>query len=284
MSSARRHSENPFAGIQARYLVAWLVAASFATGWVLERLTLVLGADLDNANVRELLFHAVVYGPIGLWFVVQLGRHGIAFRRFFPTRPAMVMANYSWTLGIAMLALLLSAGSINLVAMLIPPYGDWLESMEPSGLAPSVFVLGVTLLLVAPFFKEAVFRGFLLHRWATKWGIRTSIIITSLLYGVLHLDIVGAVVFSMATAVLYLKTRSLWLPLIAHAVNNLLVLQLIAAAAAIPPEEAAASAGNDMLLAVGFTLMGGVPLAIYIWRNWPKRDEPLPYFDAPRGA
>jgi membrane protease YdiL (CAAX protease family) len=78
----------------------------------------------------------------------------------------------------------------------------------------------VSLAVLAPVIEELLFRGFLLHRWAVKWGVARAIIASSALFGVLHPDPVGAALFGAGMCLLYLHTRTLWVPIIAHAIYN----------------------------------------------------------------
>lgn len=78
----------------------------------------------------------------------------------------------------------------------------------------------VALVLVAPIFEELIFRGFIFQRWAHKWGGRKGAILAALLFAVLHFDILGAFFFGLVMSILYIKTRTLLVPMLAHAINN----------------------------------------------------------------
>ncbi|HEY9148455.1 MAG TPA: CPBP family intramembrane glutamic endopeptidase [Gammaproteobacteria bacterium] len=81
----------------------------------------------------------------------------------------------------------------------------------------------LSLVVIAPITEELLFRGFLLHRWAARWGMSAAIIASSLLFGIMHPDPLGATLFGVGMCLLYLHTRSLWVPIIAHAINNFTV-------------------------------------------------------------
>lgn len=78
----------------------------------------------------------------------------------------------------------------------------------------------VSLAVLAPLGEEILFRGFLLRRWAMKWGMRPAIIASSVVFGLLHPDPLGAALFGAAMCLLYLHTRTLWVPILAHALYN----------------------------------------------------------------
>ncbi|MCP8897685.1 CPBP family intramembrane glutamic endopeptidase [Gilvimarinus xylanilyticus] len=80
----------------------------------------------------------------------------------------------------------------------------------------------VAVVILAPLFEEWVFRGVILHRWCGKYGVVKAAVFSSLLFAVLHihLDIVGAFFFALIMSFLYLKTHTLWVPVVCHSINN----------------------------------------------------------------
>jgi len=81
----------------------------------------------------------------------------------------------------------------------------------------------LSLVILAPVIEEFTFRGVLLHRWSEKWGTLNAILISSLLFGILHPDPIGAAAFGIAMCVIYMKTQTLIVPIICHGLNNLVV-------------------------------------------------------------
>jgi membrane protease YdiL (CAAX protease family) len=81
----------------------------------------------------------------------------------------------------------------------------------------------LSLVVFAPLVEEFAFRGILLHRWGEKYGVQTAIVLSSLLFGIAHPDPIGAAAFGVAMCILYLKTRTLWVPIFCHALTNLMV-------------------------------------------------------------
>ena len=77
-----------------------------------------------------------------------------------------------------------------------------------------------SLTILTPVIEEVLFRGFLLHRWAHKYGPGKAVLMSSILFGVMHPDIVSATFFGIAMSVLYLRTGSLIAAIIVHAVWN----------------------------------------------------------------
>jgi len=138
-----------------------------------------------------------------------------------------------------------------------------------------------SVLVVAPVTEEFLFRGILLHRWGSKWGLGSAVVLTSILFGLLHSNLVGLFVFGVVMALLYLHSRTLWVPILAHALNNAIApgLELATspdrtAMAVTSLEEFRASWWVALLL----VLLSAPWVGRYIYRSWPRRHTQLPYF------
>ncbi|KFM99537.1 CPBP family intramembrane metalloprotease [Bacillus clarus] len=82
----------------------------------------------------------------------------------------------------------------------------------------------IMVVFVAPTIGEFVFRGFLLQRFAAKWGTGTGMIVVAILFGYLHVDFLGATVFSIVLSIIYIRSKSLLMPICIHILNNAIVL------------------------------------------------------------
>jgi uncharacterized protein len=81
----------------------------------------------------------------------------------------------------------------------------------------------LSLVVLAPIVEEALFRGYLLHRWSRKWGLTNGILLSSSVFGAIHADPLGAAVFGIGMCVLYLRAQSLYVPILAHMIYNLAI-------------------------------------------------------------
>ena len=111
-------------------------------------------------------------------------------------------------------------------------YFDWLNSVELFEIGPDTTLIQYGLIffvgaVFAPLVEEIIFRGIIVERFGAKYGYKSAVIFSSLIFGVLHMDIIGAFVFGVVLSVLYLQTRSLLLPFLIHAANNGAVALLI---------------------------------------------------------
>jgi membrane protease YdiL (CAAX protease family) len=132
---------------------------------------------------------------------------------------------------------------------------------------------------VGPVFEELSFRGFLLHRWARKWGLKAAIVASGLSFGLLHASIIGSMATGVVLSLLYLRTRRLFASTLLHAWYNSIVVLLGFVSAAHPakrtPDHMPASfgvfclvVGSALLLPLLWKLSVGLQLSLpYDWRE-----------------
>jgi membrane protease YdiL (CAAX protease family) len=129
-------------------------------------------------------------------------------------------------------------------------------------------LLAVNIAVVGPVVEELVFRGLLLRRWVATRGFWPGILWSSALFAVLHPHMwLGAMAFGIMTALLYLWSRSLLVPILVHVLNNgLVVLVLLSdagdegAAAATTPAQALAEVRSEWPMAVVMLLLAAALL------------------------
>jgi membrane protease YdiL (CAAX protease family) len=155
---------------------------------------------------------------------------------------------------------------------------DWLE----------LVLVGV---IAAPLVEELFFRGFLLHRFARRWGTPTAVVASSALFAVLHGEWIGHFLFGVAMAALYLRTGRLWMPIAAHAINNgvVAVFTLADVLRRAPPETTTlADLRAEWPMALTALVAGALLLWWYVTRWWPNGSwravlrGPTPYDSASR--
>ena len=79
--------------------------------------------------------------------------------------------------------------------------------------------------ILAPITEELMLRGLTLNKLLSKKSALVSILITSILFGILHFNIIQglfAIIAGICLAYIYLKTKSLSVCIICHIVNNLI--------------------------------------------------------------
>ncbi|MBE9136034.1 CPBP family intramembrane metalloprotease [Nodosilinea sp. LEGE 07088] len=166
---------------------------------------------------------------------------------------------------------------------------EWVEgalqqslSLSAGAASPGLYnaLVLISVLVVAPIAEEFIFRGVLLHRWAIKWGIRPAIVLTSVLFGLLHSNLIGLFAFGVVMSLLYLTTRSLLVPIAAHAINNAIAsaLDLLWAPPTAPTANTLAEFRASWWLGVICLLLSAPWVLRYVVYNWPDRQTQLPYF------
>lgn len=175
------------------------------------------------------LFYAVAFA--GLAWLAR--RRGFGLRTLLG--PAPDRTQLRWTLGCALGLVGISMFSVYLVFLplsyAVPQFvQSWLledapvliwtegESFQLANGVMFALIVGL-----GPITEEFLFRGLLLPMWAARWGETKAIVGTSALFAALHLDLIGAFVFSVVASVLYLRVRTLSLPILLHVANNALV-------------------------------------------------------------
>lgn len=235
--------------------------------------------------VSSLAFHLGVGGLL----VLYLRRQGLSPGRLAGRAPrewgawarvGVVVPLLAFSLGTAVLQLtLLEAVAPGWTARLGEAGGD-AAAAAGTGAVLAAALTGV----LAAGLEELLFRGVLLGRWARRWGARRAVLLTSLAFAVLHLDLVGAFVFGAAMAVLYLRTRSLWVPFACHAANNLAIaLSDLGGGGAATPDAVPSASLADW---AGALLLVALSLPVLAWffrATWPRTWR-LPYDDDPPGA
>lgn len=79
-------------------------------------------------------------------------------------------------------------------------------------------------ILVAPIVEEVVFRGVLFEKLRKK-GLKKAIIISALIFTILHIDInfLTRVLFAITNTILYIQTENIVNPIIVHSLKNLTI-------------------------------------------------------------
>lgn len=177
------------------------------------------------------------------------------------------------------------------LSFLFPDYVEYQINEKYFNNIPEIFLFIVSAIVLAPAIEELLFRGTILQKWSTKWGVRLGVLTSSLLFGVIHLNVAifSLFILGMMLSVLYFKTRNLLSPILCHCFYNITVtiFHIYYFFSNSPAErEAFISVSNyqtsiqpllgQQILLVALT----APLIVYfLYKNFPKNDAILPYTD-----
>lgn len=84
-----------------------------------------------------------------------------------------------------------------------------------------IFVF-LNLVIVVPFFEELFFRGIIFSGLKNNYNVVFALILSSILFGVLHIDVVGSTVFGLWLGWIFFKTNNISLCIVVHSVCNLI--------------------------------------------------------------
>ncbi|MCC5905629.1 MAG: CPBP family intramembrane metalloprotease [Balneolaceae bacterium] len=111
-------------------------------------------------------------------------------------------------------------------------YLDYLNSVDFLVTTPETpfvdyLLIFIAVAVLAPLLEEIAFRGAMMERFGAKYSYKTAIILSSVIFGILHIDPAGAFMFGFVASLIYLKTRSLFVPVMIHLFNNGLIVIFI---------------------------------------------------------
>ena len=276
--------DNPFERIRTRWVPLWVGGTALAVMLLLmlaaAAVSVATGGEFgdDPATGGILAFLAGYVGMV-TWILWACGRAGVDLRRLIGRVPA----GHDWAITGALLAVTItfSFGSWELLAWVLsrvsPELLTWLLQMVPvrpeATLAHDIAMVFIVV-AVAPVVEEVLFRGVLVSRWSVKWGATAGILVSAVVFGILHANLIGIGFVGLVTAVLYFQTRTLIVPIVFHAANN-----AIGSVGMYLPggsDTTALMEGDGWL---GFLLVFvTLPILIwYLWRFWPARGAAIPY-------
>lgn len=175
--------------------------------------------DYSAINACIAMLISFISGIILLWFMSNSFKRSIQDLKF-TFKPKETIDT------VAMMYFLNDA--IGIIGVLLSKFGlpDTSPDFSLNGSVLFNTFTFISVVILAPIFEELIFRGMILQV-LSKYNKVFAILVTSLLFGLLHLNMTQAVpAFFMSLILCYmcLKTDSLLVTILAHAGNNLLAL------------------------------------------------------------
>lgn len=112
----------------------------------------------------------------------------------------------------------------NLVFSFLPINDVSWEQTEEALSSMSLGVQIISTVILAPIVEELMFRGMILNRLMSKFPKWAAVLVSAIAFGALHMNWTQGIfagLVGIVFAMVYVKTRSLWLCIFAHAANNL---------------------------------------------------------------
>ncbi|MBP2653765.1 MAG: Abortive infection protein [Firmicutes bacterium] len=270
-------------GVKVRYFLLWYVVS------VIVALIGAVGAmvffKLDSKDMLPLgiIIGFVEYGVMLFWILGKFEKYDIGFRRFIGVFPKDCL--WQKDMVVLLFAAMFSLGISHFVlyaeSFVFPEHVRDIFEFNPlrgsSGLSGLIYqsLYGILIVIIGPIMEEFIFRGIILRRLVAKWGLTMGIIVSSFLFGIAHLDerMFGTFMVGVILAVLYVKTKTILIPILAHMLNNFVAYVLLCMSLFFQQPDIVNI--NGQLLAELWTgaifLIVSLPgICYYLWNNWPK--------------
>ena len=153
-----------------------------------------------------------------LWFYARLrGGKGVIHIRHKASgfNPSVILVGVMW----------LMASQV-----VLEPLFEFFPADESTEIGRGMWA-AFTAIVSAPILEELLCRGVLFEVLNRRWGAKVSILVSALFFGLLHIgnlaNAVVAIVAGFIFGALYVRTSSLYVTIIIHAINNALAFALI---------------------------------------------------------
>ena len=243
-----------------------------------------------DAPFPKALFNLFLYGFFFLFNFTGLSRAGLSYRRLFGTFPTWrTLGQYAlWVVPLVMSAIASLYVLYLPLSYIFPGFvKSWyLESStimiwrEGDNYILANAINYLTIVLVAPVMEEFFIRGILLTRWTVKWGVTRAILASSIVFGLLHTNVIGGFCFASAMAIFYIRTKSLFIPISLHILNNLTawIMESVTMDLDAPISYKTITEFQESWWIGLIALVVSVPCVILFWRRYiSKTDWRVPY-------
>ena len=239
----------------------------------------------------EALSGILLYGLFFLFTFRMLFRSGLSYRRLFGTFPGWgKLGQYSlWVVPTVIVSI---AGLYFLffpLSFLFPRLVKvWLIDLYPTLVWTSGYkyvlanLLNVFMVvIVAPIFEEFYVRGVLLTRLTVKWSVIPAVIVSSVAFSLPHIiNLIGIFYVGCVLAVFYIRTKSLFVPISIHFLNNLIswIILFLGTIFDIPTSYRTVTEFQESWWIGLIALAISIPCVILFWRRYvSETDWRVPY-------
>lgn len=179
-------------------------------------------SDISLLFASYLAASALTLLTVGIYLKISKATwRDLGFRKFRPLQAiGLLLASF--------IGFLLVAAVVSVVLETLMPGIDLTGEQEIGFLDAAtrgeLFLTFVALVVIAPITEEIVFRGLLLPAYARWFGIVPAVLITSVMFALLHPPLSAMItigVFALFLAGIYVRTQSLWPAILLHSAKNL---------------------------------------------------------------
>jgi len=288
---------NPFHLIKVRHIFLCIFLLSVGITFQLSIIIYTLELDLEDPIFLS-LSSILVSILTSAWLLRQCKLVGINLKQLIGKVPS----NYQWLplVGLVISRVLFSKGVFRLsyypLSFIAP---SLIEDILNDNINNNIFILAsktfspalyyllksLYLLVLIPLFETFIFQGIFLHRWAAKWGSRKAILALCLLVGVMsYTNVLGVISLVLVYTLLYIKSRTLIVPFIAY-ILQLLIYRFwdlfdffFTISSSTKTVSVLEQFRSEWRAGVFFFVLSAPWIVHFIYKNWPRPNEPLPYF------
>lgn len=144
------------------------------------------------------------------------------------------------------------------------------EAIKPIGEAAPFGLLILLVAVLPAISEELVFRGVIGRGLIARWGILPGVILTSIMFGLVHVHpahVVALMPLAFLLHLTYLATRSILAPMLLHFLNNSLAVVLLKASLTVPALEEASEPAMPWYVLL---ISGGI-VGLVAWTLWRSR-------------
>jgi membrane protease YdiL (CAAX protease family) len=204
-----------------------------------------------------------------------------------------VQSHYGWLpiIGLVIIRLIFSAGCFRVfnypLSFIFPSlierhlHSNFFTLSSGSFSPPLYYCLVIiNVFIISPVAASFIFQGIILHRWSAKWGIRPAILMISILYSLYYMifgiNLLGGLSLGLMQTMLYIKSRTLIVPILARIINNAIFFLLDYLY--LYRENSLEQFRSHLGIGV-FCVAVSTPLLIWVlYKNQIRANEQLPYF------
>ena len=82
----------------------------------------------------------------------------------------------------------------------------------------------IRLVILTPLAEESFYRGFLLQKISNRWGLKVGLLISTVVFAVMHPNMFSGLMVGLLPALIYIKTQNIFAPILCHSLYNIFVV------------------------------------------------------------
>ncbi|MCB2339063.1 CPBP family intramembrane glutamic endopeptidase [Clostridium estertheticum] len=144
-----------------------------------------------------------------------------------------------------------------------------IHAFEELFISPIIMILSSA--VIAPIYEEVIFRGILLKGMANKINSNLALIISALIFALLHMNIpqgINAFLLGLIIGAIYLSSNSIYLCIFAHFINNSVAIIISGALQLL-----SGKSGKYSMIICSVEFLVGITILIFAYR-WYTRNKP----------